>query len=173
MHALHLDALSALQLAELDHAYRAHPDARLRIRALMVLLAAERRMVAADIAAVVRHDEETVRRWLVRYQAEGVEGLSDAPRPGAPAKITETYRERLLAIVRRRPRSLDLPFSLWTGARLSDYMAEETGIRMSPASVYRLLRAGGISLNRPQHTITSPDADYALKKRRLKTPATT
>lgn len=34
------------------------------------------------------------------------------------------------------PRSLGLPFSLfslWTGLRLGDYMAEETGIRMSPA----------------------------------------
>lgn len=66
MHALRFDALSASQLTELDHAYRTHPDARLRIRALMVLLAAERRMLATEIAAVVRHDEETVRRWLVR-----------------------------------------------------------------------------------------------------------
>lgn len=99
MHALRLDALSASEISELDHAYRTHSDARLRIRALMVLLAAERRMVAAEIAVVVRHDEETVRRWLVRYQAEGIEGLSATPRPGAPPKaplkvppkVTEMY----------------------------------------------------------------------------------
>ena len=28
----------------------------------------------------------------------------------------------------------------------------------------RLLRAGGMALSQPQHTITSPDPDYALKK---------
>ena len=39
-------------------------------------------------------------------------------------------------------------------------------------TVYRLLRAGGIHLNRPQHTITSPDPEYALKKRRSSAPAT-
>ena len=39
---------------------------------------------------------------------------------------------------------------------------------MSVPSVQRLLRAGGMALSRPQHTITSPDPDYALKKRRLK-----
>ena len=173
MRPIRLDALSAAQLQELDHAYRTARDARLRIRALMVLLAAERGMVAAEIAAAVRQDEETVRRWLLRYQAEGLNGLSDAPRSGVPPKATRGYREQLLVVVRRRPRSLGLPFSLWSGDRLADYLAEQTGIRMSRASVYRLLRAGGIHLNRPQHTITSPDPEYALKKRRSSTRATT
>jgi transposase len=128
-------------------------------------------MVAPEIAAVVRMHEGTVRRWLVWYHAEGIEGLKDDPRPGAPAKVTAAYRDQLLAVVRRRPRSLDLPFSLWTGDRLADYLAEKTGIRMSKPSVYRLLRAGGIHLNRPQHTITSPDPEYAVKKRRWSAPA--
>jgi hypothetical protein len=44
---------------------------------------------------------------------------------------------------------------------------------MSVPSVQRLLRAGGMALSRPQHTITSLDPDYAVKKRRLKTPAMT
>ena len=172
MHPIRVDRLSAAQHAELDRANRTAKDGRLRIRALIVLLAAERGMVAAEIAAVVRLNEETVRRWLVRYQAEGLEGLKDSPRPGAPPKATRAYREQLLAVVRRRPRALDLPFSLWTGDRLADYLAEQTGIRMSKPSIYRLLRAGGISLNRPQHTITSPDPEYVLKKRRWSAPAT-
>lgn len=172
MHPVRIARLSAAQHVELDRAYRTAKDGRLRIRALMVLLAAERGMVAAEIAGVVRQDEETVRRWLVRYQAEGLAGLTDAPRPGAPAKATRSYQEQLLGVVRRRPRALGLPFSLWTGDRLADYLAERTGIRMSRASVYRLLRAGGVHLNRPQHTITSPDPEYALKKRRSSARAT-
>jgi transposase len=170
MHPIRIDQLGAEQHAELDHAYRTARDGRLRVRALIVLLATERRMVAAEIAAIVRMDEQTVRRWLVRFQAEGLRGLHDAPRPGAAPKATRAFREQLLAIVRRRPRALGLPFSLWTGDRLADYLAEQTGIRMSKPSVYRLLRAGGIHLNRPQHTITSPDPEYALKKRRWSAP---
>ena len=171
MHPIRIEELSAEQHAELDRANRTAKDGRLRIRALIVLLAAERRMVAADIAAVVRMHEETVRRWLVRYQAEGLEGLQDSPRSGAPPKVTRAYREKLLAVVRRRPRALGLPFSLWTGDRLADYLAERTGLRASKTTVYRLLRAGGIHLNRPQHTITSPDPEYAVKKRRWSAPA--
>lgn len=67
MRPLCLDALGPEPLAELDHAYRSSPNARLRIRALMVLLAAEQGLVAAQIAPLVRQDEETVRRWLRRY----------------------------------------------------------------------------------------------------------
>jgi transposase len=173
MHPIRIDRLSAEQHAELDRANRTAKDGRLRIRALIVLLAAERGMVAADIAAVVRMHEETVRRWLVRYRAEGLAGLMDAPRCGAPARATRSYREQLLAVVRRRPRALGLPFSLWTGDRLSDYLAERTSVRLSRASIYRLLRAGGVHLNRPQHTITSPDAEYAVKKRRWSAPVIT
>jgi hypothetical protein len=46
-----------------------------------------------------------------------------------------------------------------------------TGVRLSAPSVCRLLREGGMRLSRPQHTITSPDPEYALKKGRSRQPA--
>ena len=87
--------------------------------------------------------------------------------------MTEDYRELLVHSVRRRPRSLGLPFSVWTLRRLADYMAEQTGIRVEYETVRVHLKAAGIVLSRPQHTITSPDPEYALKKRRSKRLATT
>ena len=96
----------------------------------MVLLAAERRLTAAaSIAEIVRASEETVRRWLKRYLAEGLEGLRDVPHPGAPPKVTAEYRERLIQAVRRRPRSLGLPRSRFgrCGAWLSTCLAEHMG----------------------------------------------
>ena len=95
MRPIRLDSLTKAQLAELDHLYRTAREGRLRIRALMVLLAAERGMAAAQIAAMVREHEQTVRRWLVRYRAEGVAGLADAPRSGAPPKVTTASRAEL------------------------------------------------------------------------------
>lgn len=174
MRPIRIPTLSPEQLDALEKLYRTTREARLRTRAQMVLLAAEQRLSAAEIAEIVRASEETVRRWLKRYLAEGVEGLRDVPHPGAPRKVTEEYRELLVQVVRRRPRSLGLPFSVWTLRRLADYMAEQTGIRVEHETTVRLhLKAAGIVLSRPQHTITSPDPEYALKKRRSKRPATT
>lgn len=172
MRPLRIPTLAPERLAELETLYRTTREARLRTRAQMVLLAVERHMVAAQIAEVVRASEETVRRWLKRYLAEGAEGLRDEPHPGAPRKVTEEYRERLLHAVRRRPRSLGLPFSLWTLQRLADHMAEQTGIRVTYESVRAHLKVQGIVLSRPQHTIASPDPEYALKKRRSRRPVT-
>ena len=98
--------------------------------------------------------------------AEGIEGLKDRPMPGAPLKITEAYKEQLLAVVRLRPRSLDPPYSMWTLQRQADYMAEQTGIRASIETVRLVLEAGEIVLSRPQHKISSPRV--SRKKRQSK-----
>ena len=107
-----------------------------------VLLAAEQQRKVPEIATIVRESEVTVQRWLKRYLAEGVEGLEDAPRPGRTATVTPLYRTELLAAVRRRPRSLDLPYSLWTLQRLVDYLAEKTGVRVSDETVRQESKKG-------------------------------
>lgn len=160
------------EIDELHTLYDKTKDVRMRTRAQIVLLSAEQNMTAQQIGQIVRKNDQTVRRWLKRYNTEGINGLSDAPRPGAPEKVTPEYCERLLNIVRQRPRALEQPYSLWTLARLADFMAEETGIRVSAVTVRRILKDGGIVLSRPQHTISSPDPEYKVKKRRLKVPET-
>lgn len=172
MQPIRITDLDPTHLGDLDDLYRSTRNVRLRMRAQMILLAAEQQLTAAQIAGIVRASEETVRRWLTRYLREGIAGLQDAPHPGAPGKVTTAYREQLLAAVRQRPRSLDLPFSLWTLHRLADYLAEQTGIRVAHETVRLHLKQADIVLSRPQHTITSPDPDYALKKRRSSPPAT-
>jgi transposase len=84
--------------------------------------------------------------------------------------MTEAYKDKLLAAV-RRPRSLGLPFSLWTLRLLVDYLAEQTGIRVSDETVRRALKHAGIVLSRPQPQISRPDPEYTLNKRRVRTPA--
>jgi transposase len=172
MKPIQVPPLTAVQGSELDRLYRITKDPRLRTRAQMVLLSAEQGLKVSQIAAIVRESEATVLRWLNRYRAEGLEGLKDAPRPGRPSEVTEAYRAELLAAVRRRPRSLDLPFSLWTLQRLVDHLAERTGSRVSDETVRRTLKQVDIVLSRPQHQISSPDPEYQLKKRRLKILAT-
>ncbi len=172
MKAIELPPLSEEEKAELDKLYRKTRDVRLRTRAQMILLAAEKGMVAREIGEIVRQSEPTVRRWLKRYRAEGVNGLQDSPRPGAPSEVSRAFKERLVMAVRQRPRSLGQPYSMWTLQRLADFMAEETGQRVSPESIRRYLKAADIVLSRPQHKISSPDPEYEVKKRRSKTHAT-
>jgi transposase len=172
MQAMTIPSQTPEQLEALNELYRTTKDVRLRSRAQMILLSAEKGWTASLISEVVRCDENTVRLWLKRYRAEGIEGLKDNPRPGIRPKVTSEYEEQLVAAVRVRPRSLALPFSTWTLQRLADYLAEETGIRVDAETVRLHLAKREVVLSRPQHKISSPDPEYTVKKRRLKTPAT-
>ena len=60
---------------------------------------------------------------------------------------------------------------MWTLARLADYMGEHTSIRVGAETVRVHLKENEIVLSRPQHTISSPDPEYTVKKRRLRTGA--
>lgn len=113
----------------------------------MILLGAEEKMVAPQIAQIVRQDEQTVRRWIKPFNAEGVGSLSDESKSGALKRVTDAYRERLLVVVRRRPRSLDQPYLLWVLQRLVDFMAEETGLRFSTETVRLILKANDIVIS--------------------------
>lgn len=100
------------EMAELETLYRQTKDVRIRERTQIILFAAEQGMSVPEIASIVRRNGQTVRTWIQRFNSEGVAGLHDAPRPGAAPKVTGAYRERLLVIVRQRPRALNQPYSL-------------------------------------------------------------
>ena|SRR5690242_21693381 len=169
---LEIAPLTAEDVEALDSLYRSTKDMRVRTRAHIILLAGEQRMTASTIAKIVRTDDQTVRNWFKRWAAEGIEGLKDRPMPARPARVTKAYKEQVLMTVRRRPRALGQPYSMWTYQRLADYMAEQTGLRVSYETVRRVLAEGGIVLSRPQHKVSSPDPEYLVKKRRLKKPET-
>jgi len=168
MEKLYVPTLSEEQIFELEQLYRKTEVPRVRTRAQMVLLSAEKKLKADEIADIVRESSVTVLRWLHRYLAEGIQGLMDAPRSGRSSILTDEFRKRLLEVVRRRPRSLELEYSMWTLQRLADFMAEDTGIRVSTETIRRELAKEEIVFSRPQHTISSPDPEYQVKKRRLK-----
>ncbi|WUW58851.1 helix-turn-helix domain-containing protein [Streptomyces sp. NBC_01456] len=44
----------------------------------------------------LRITPDTVRTWRQRFIARGLDGLSDAPRPGVPRKITDVAAERVI-----------------------------------------------------------------------------
>ena len=168
MKALILQKLSEKDKKDLEELYHNTKLVRMRTRAQAVLLSSEHQMKVGQISKIVLKSQATIQRWLKNYQSNGIKGLEDAPKSGAPARVTQAYKTMLLTTVRQRPRSLDQPFSIWTLDRLADYLAEQTGIRVTKQRLSQILKKVGIVMSRPQHKISSPDPEYELKKRRLK-----
>ena len=125
---------------------------RVRERAEMVKAAALG-YEAGTIAAWSGRSVRRVRYWLERFAEAGVAGLADGARSGRPAKAGDAYRTALVAAVTTPPRDLDVPFDVWTSERLSAYLAETTGVRVTPGWVRALLRQQAFVTGRPKHTL--------------------
>jgi transposase len=101
----------------------------------MSVVAGQKPLTAAATAQIVRESQETARRWIKRSLAEGLEGFQDRLRSGAPPKVTDAYRERVLQVVPQRPRSLGQLSSLGTLQPLADYLAEQTEIHVEDETI--------------------------------------
>lgn len=65
---------------------------RERERAHAVLLSAKGYSLD-QLADILEADRGTISHWLDDWQAHGVEGLSDAPKPGRPCKLDDNARQ--------------------------------------------------------------------------------
>jgi len=125
---------------------------RQRERLEMVKAAA----LGQDLTAIARWSgrrPETVRRWLAAFRAEGLAGVGDAPRQGRPPKADARYLAALETAVATSPRSLGLPFDVWTSARLSAYLHQQSGVRIAPGWLRVLLKRQRFACGRPKHRL--------------------
>ena len=95
----------------------------------------------------------TVRHWLGEFASSGVEGVTDAPRSGRPARATREYLVTLESAVEAKPRDLGLEFDVWTSERLSVYLTETTGTKVSPGWLRALLCRQRFRCGRPKHAL--------------------
>ena len=144
--------LTADERKALSRLIRSERDARIVRRAQMIRLSAEG-ITTPKISALWDVNDQTVRRTIQRFQAEGLAGLPDKPRKGRPAKKTDRYVALLKEAVQRSPRDLGYPFSSWTLERLREHLALQTGIQLHPNSLSRIMAENDIVYRRPKHSM--------------------
>ncbi|HEU5424040.1 MAG TPA: helix-turn-helix domain-containing protein [Nitrolancea sp.] len=96
------------------------------------------------IATAAGRSPETVREWIARFNAQGLDGLADAPRTGRPPTYTAEEIGTLIATALSDPQTLGQPFGSWTCQRLATYLAEEQGIAIKRSRVQELLVREGL-----------------------------
>jgi transposase len=128
-------------IRRLAHA-RTEPARRVE-RARIVWLASQGQRAPA-IARELGICTATVRFWLKRFNAQGIAGLEDEPRPGPTPTYTPEQVSALIAAVLTKPQTLGLPFANWTLDRLVAYLSEQHGVTMKRSRVDEILIAEGI-----------------------------
>ena len=127
------------------------------------------------IAAQLGCHEQTVRRGLERFNADGFDGLADRGGQGRKRRITEDERSRILALVKQTPpgrpdRRPDGVLAAADGAEPSAWTlnaltaaARAEGIDIHRSQVRRILLAEGVRWRRTRTWIRSTDPAFAGK----------
>ena len=127
------------------------------------------------IAAEVGCHQNTVRRWLHRFNAAGIDGLGDRPGPGRKRRVTEAQRPAIIAMARSLPPgqlARDATGELsagdergpaqWTLDTLAE-AARADGIAIGRSQVRRILLAEKVRWRRTRSWATSTDPEFAPK----------
>ena len=86
---------------------------------------------------------KTVRHWLKRFNARGLEGLEEDVRTGRPPTYSAAQRSAVINTALTRPADLGLPFASWTLDRLVAYLAEQ-GIAMRRSRISEIFIQEGL-----------------------------
>jgi putative transposase len=140
-------------------------DTRAASRAFAIANALEG-ISRAEAARLAGMERQALRDAVVRYNAQGVGGLSDRPRI-RPSRLTEGQQATLRALILRGPDPERDGVSSWTRADIARLIEERFGHRYHVSSLSKILRALGFSRQktRPSHPNADPKARAAWLKK--------
>ena len=81
-----------------------------------------------------------LRKWVHRFDQEGIAGLTDRPRPGRPPKVTCELAKHLDRLVDQDPLQHGSIHSQWSCQELATVLTRQTGIQLSRESVREVLK---------------------------------
>ena len=136
---------------ELERIVRASSSEVRMVERARIVLAAGDGLTTAQIAARVGCAERTVKKWRPRFARDGIEGLRDAPRSGAP--LTHGPETRALLIAKACTRPPDTP----EGARQERWTYEQLGeaVGMSGSQAHVILSRAAIKPHLTDYWIMS------------------
>ena len=123
-------------------------------------------MTRAEAARLAGMERQALRDAVVRYNAEGLAGLHDRPRPGSKPRLGEAHRAALRQLVLDGPEVEATGVSAWTLAELCREVEVRWGVRYHEGHMSKLVRALGLSRQkaRPSHPKANPAAREAFAK---------
>src|SRR5215469_18232354 len=126
--------LSERQQEALVQITRRHRSEQQQVLRARIVLAAAQGHSNAQIAHELAINVDTARLWRDRWvERQGLdqetlsiaERLQDAPRPGAPARITVEQRCQIAALACEAPMKAGRPISQWTGREIADELKKQ------------------------------------------------
>jgi transposase len=141
--------------AVLEARLRAATTEQRQLLRIRIVLEAADGHATREIARELETTPTTVSLWRGRYAREGIDGLDDAPRSGAPAIYSEATDQRIRTVLEQPPPK---GFARWNGKLIAKTLGD-----VDVQYVWRSLRKQKIDLAGRKSWCESNDPDFAAK----------
>ena len=139
------------------------------VRRSQILLASADGLGPAAIGRLIGCTAQAVRNAIRAFEADGLGCLvAESHARRDPGRVWDRDRDAdLKDLLHRRPREFGKPTSLWTLGLVAEVCHEKgwTPRVLSVEAIRQTLGRLGVGWQRAKHWITSPDPQYAKKKR--------
>ena len=137
-----------------------------RARIARIVLHALEGLKAPEIGARMDLCGATVRHWLKRFNARGLQGLEEDVRTGRPPTHSAEQRSAVIDTALTPPADLGLPFASWTLDRLVAHLREQ-GVAMRRSRISEIFLREGLKWRHEEAWFGERvDPDFARKRGR-------
>ncbi|MEZ2339367.1 IS630 family transposase [Mucilaginibacter sp. RCC_168] len=138
-------------------------------KAVVVLDSLKKRPVA-EMCVQVEVTEETILKWIARYQEMGIEGLRHKTFTPDPKKVAgnKLKQENILRLLQQTPKLHGLNRTAWRLTDMSRIYEKVYGSPLGPHAIGKHLNRMGYQFQKSRERLTSPDKHYQEKMDNIK-----
>lgn len=155
------NSLHEIMLGDKESGYRAK-----------IILLKDEGYTVPEIRKATNHHDINIRKWIHRFNENGIDGILSKIHKHKPIKITDDIEKKVIEIAVKNPRDCyHLSFSTWSLRVLAGYISKELNLvdSISHTEIRNILLKHGIRYRQSKVTLgDSLDPEYHLKKRELK-----
>lgn len=164
MRPIFVRKLSKIEKTELRKLLKS-TNTRLYKRARVIWLSTTKHLKAPEIAKVADLHLNKVRKYIRRFNENGIAGLYQKLSMGRPREIKDKQRNKIIRMLKAKPREFGLSWSNWNLRGLCQIAIKKRVVKsISPEWMRRIIAEEGYSYKRSKRWITSPDPAYEVKK---------
>ena len=113
-----------------------------------------------EVSRLLGDAPRTVENWVLRFEAQGLAGLTEGQRSGRPRRLSEAQLREVDGVLRQTPRDLGLTGTLWDGKTLSVWIEQHFQVHLRVRQCQRLFRQRGFRLRKPRPLIAHADLEW-------------
>lgn len=101
------------------------------------------------IAAALKVDAQTVRHWIRRFEADGLDALKARLHPGPRPRLSDAQKDQLPTLLAQPPSAYGLRGELWNAGLIAALLLQRFGVSYHPSHVGQMMHELGYSQQLP------------------------